>query len=176
VHVLTPDVIGSAAAPERRQGDSELPDLYPAKRAVLADSHRARSKRSSRARPGSNGQPPSPTAGWVSPLPGRRALGGFRSRVDHESRFEFGGFERPRAVSHSAGNVGRFAPSRLTHPLKIRSAKLGDQPRQFVSAHSMSPGEGDEPLCLIDNEASLDPVSGDMDASTSPEFEDTLIS
>jgi hypothetical protein len=44
---------------------------------VIADSHRARRTRSSRTQPGSNGQPPSPTAGWDSPLPGRRALGGF---------------------------------------------------------------------------------------------------
>jgi hypothetical protein len=49
---------------------------------LFADSRGARSTRSSRNRPGSNGQPPSPTAGWDSPLPGRRALSGFASSVD----------------------------------------------------------------------------------------------
>jgi hypothetical protein len=58
--------------------------IWP-KRPSLADSHRSRSTRSSRTRPGSNGQPPSPTAGWDSPLPGRRALGGVTSMVDRES-------------------------------------------------------------------------------------------
>ena len=46
----------------------------------VVDFHRARSARSSRTRPGLNGQPPSPTAGWDAPLPGRRALGGLASQ------------------------------------------------------------------------------------------------
>ncbi len=54
-------------------------------RLELKDSHRARSTGLSRTQPGSNGQPPSPTAGWDSPLPGRRALGGFGSRLDEPS-------------------------------------------------------------------------------------------
>jgi hypothetical protein len=71
-----------ATVPDRRNGDSQSPIRYPAKRVAVADFHRARSTRSSRTRPGSNGLPPSPTAGWDSPLPGRRVLGGLGSRID----------------------------------------------------------------------------------------------
>jgi hypothetical protein len=48
----------------------------------ISGAHRGRSTRSSRTRAGSNWRPPSPTAGCDSPLPGRRALGGFKSMLD----------------------------------------------------------------------------------------------
>jgi hypothetical protein len=92
-----PAVDGLAApwGPPSESGSSALPTVrliaperVPRTRHVgrQADSHRARSTRSSRTRLGSNGQPPSPTAGWDLPLPGRRALGGFGSMVDGERR------------------------------------------------------------------------------------------
>lgn len=55
------------------------------------------------------------------------------------------------------------------------SAKSGDELRQLIPAHSLSSGQGDELLGLIDDDSSLDAGSRHVDTTSTPKFEDPFI-
>ncbi len=82
-----------------------------------------------RARPGSNGLPPSPCDGRDAPLPGRCALGGFSSSIGRpQSCFLYTGEVAPRwpAVA-SVRNGPRNRSSEARFPLKIKRFRRADR-------------------------------------------------